>query len=88
MASRTRVRTRYNNVRLIAKEEELVEDFYLAVGDSVSFSKTVGESDVYLFAGISGDFSPNHIDEEVMKATPYGRRIAHGALLVGYMFTV
>ena len=30
----------------------------LEVGDSVSFSKTVGESDVYLFAGITGDFSP------------------------------
>lgn len=47
--------------------------------------KTVAESDVLLFAGITGDFSPNHIDEEAMAKTAYGGRIAHGALLVGYM---
>jgi acyl dehydratase len=57
----------------------------LVVGRTVTVRKTVGETDVYLFAGISGDFSPNHVDEEYMKATRYGRRIAHGALLVAYM---
>jgi acyl dehydratase len=56
-----------------------------AIGQRVAFSKTVSESDVYLFAGITGDFSPNHVDEQFMRATQYGRRIAHGALLVGYM---
>ncbi len=56
-----------------------------AVGLSTSFRKTVSESDVYLFAGITGDLSPNHVDEAFMKTTPYGGRIAHGALLVGYM---
>jgi acyl dehydratase len=61
--------------------------FYVSVGDQVSFSKTVGESDVYLFAGITGDFSGNHVDEEFMKRSVYGRRIAHGVLLVGYMST-
>jgi 3-hydroxybutyryl-CoA dehydratase len=57
------------------------------VGDEVTFSKTVGESDVYLFAGITGDFSPNHVNEQKMATTRYGRRIAHGALLVGFMST-
>ena len=57
----------------------------LEVGRRVAVRKTVGETDVYLFAGISGDFSPNHVDEEYMKATRYGRRIAHGALMVAYM---
>jgi 3-hydroxybutyryl-CoA dehydratase len=52
-----------------------------------SFRKTVSESDVYLFAGITGDLAPNHVDEQFMRQTPYGRRIAHGALLVGYMST-
>jgi 3-hydroxybutyryl-CoA dehydratase len=61
--------------------------FYVGVGDQVSFSKTVGESDVYGFAGITGDFSGNHVDEEFMKRSVYGRRIAHGVLLVGYMST-
>ena len=60
-------------------------DFPVAVGDCFAFSKTVSESDVYLFAGITGDLSPNHIDEEAMRQTAYGGRIAHGALLVGYM---
>jgi len=55
------------------------------VGLQACFRKTVSESDVYLFAGITGDFSPNHVDEEFMRGTQYGRRIAHGALLVGYM---
>ena len=62
-------------------------DLKPALGASTSFSKTVSESDVYLFAGITGDFAPNHVDEQFMRKTPYGRRIAHGALLVGYMST-
>jgi acyl dehydratase len=57
----------------------------LAIGRRVTFSKTISESDVYLFAGITGDLSPNHVDEEYMRKTPYGRRIAHGALAVGLM---
>ena len=64
-----------------------MSEFYVSVGDQVSFAKTVGESDVYLFAGITGDFSGNHVDEEFMKRSVYGRRIAHGVLLVGYMST-
>lgn len=57
------------------------------VGTTVTFAKTVGESDVYGFAGISGDFSPNHIDADYMRRTTYGERIAHGGLLVAYMST-
>lgn len=57
----------------------------LTVGRKVAVTKTIGESDVYLFAGITGDFSPNHVDEEFMRSTRYGQRIAHGALLIGYM---
>lgn len=60
-------------------------DLPIHVGDEVTSAKTVSESDVYLFAGITGDLSPNHVNEEAMLATPFGRRIAHGALLVGYM---
>lgn len=57
------------------------------IGDEVTFSKTVGESDIYLFAGITGDFSGNHVNDEFMKTSVYGRRIAHGALLIGFMST-
>jgi acyl dehydratase len=57
------------------------------IGDVVTFAKTVSESDVYMFAGITGDFSPNHVNEQFMQESTYGRRIAHGALLVGFMST-
>jgi acyl dehydratase len=63
------------------------EDFYVKIGDQVRFAKTVGESDVYLFAGITGDLSSNHVNEAVMQRSSYGRRIAHGALLIGFMST-
>jgi len=64
-----------------------VAPFHVEVGERVSFSKTVSESDVYLFAGITGDFAGNHVNEQYMKSSAYGGRIAHGALLVGYMST-
>ena len=60
-------------------------DLKPALGASTSFSKTVSESDVYLFAGITGDFYPIHVDEEFAKGTRFQRRIAHGALAVGMM---
>lgn len=52
----------------------------LSVGDAVETRKTVSETDVYLFAGISGDFNPLHVDEEYAKTTPFGARVAHGPL--------
>ena len=62
-------------------------EFYVKVGDSVSFAKTVSETDIYLFAGITGDFSVNHVNEQYMARSKFRRRIAHGALMVGYMST-
>jgi 3-hydroxybutyryl-CoA dehydratase len=52
----------------------------LRVGEEASFTKTITESDVYLFASISGDFNPLHVNEEYAKQTPFKTRIAHGAL--------
>ncbi|MCM3713495.1 MaoC/PaaZ C-terminal domain-containing protein [Halalkalibacter oceani] len=59
----------------------------IKVGDSVQFSKTIGETDVYLFAGITGDLSPNHVNEQYMSKTAYKKRIAHGVLSVGFAST-
>jgi 3-hydroxybutyryl-CoA dehydratase len=64
-----------------------MSEFYVKVGDATSFSKTVGEYDVYAFAGISGDFAPNHVNRAYMQKSGYKDLIAHGALLVGYMST-
>lgn len=61
--------------------------FHVKVGDGATFSKTVGEYDVYGFAGITGDFSPNHVNAAYMAKSSYGRLQAHGALMVGYMST-
>ncbi|MBW1796957.1 MAG: MaoC family dehydratase [Deltaproteobacteria bacterium] len=52
----------------------------LQIGEEASFTKTITETDVYLFAGISGDFNPMHVNEEFAKLTPFKTRIAHGAL--------
>jgi acyl dehydratase len=64
-----------------------IAEFHVSIGETVKFSKTVSESDIYLFAGITGDFAPHHINEEYMRASAFGQRIAHGALLVGFMAT-
>ncbi len=64
-----------------------MSDFYVKVGDAVEVAKTIGESDVYVYAGVTGDFSVNHMNEQFMEKTSYGHRIAHGALLVGFMST-
>ena len=63
-------------------------DFYVEKGETSSFTKTVSESDVFLFAGITGDFSPNHVNKAYMEKSPYGKLMAHGALMVGFMSTV
>jgi len=56
----------------------------IPVGLKTRLTKTVSESDVYLFAGITGDLDPNHVDEEYCRKTSLGHRVAHGALIVGY----
>jgi acyl dehydratase len=66
----------------------MMSDFYVQVGETASFTKTVSESDVYLFAGITGDFSPNHVNKAYMEKSKYGRLMAHGALMIGFMSTV
>lgn len=61
---------------------------FVEVGQSYKFAKTVGETDVTLFAGITGDFSDTHINDQYMRErSTLGGRIAHGALIVGYMST-
>lgn len=55
------------------------------IGASVSFDVTVDRHAVQTFADLSGDHALMHVDEGFMAATTFGRRIAHGALLVAYM---
>lgn len=53
----------------------------LGIGDEfISASRTITESDIWLFACWSGDHNPLHMDEEFGKISPFGSRIAHGLL--------
>lgn len=60
----------------------------LKIGDESSFEKTISESDVYLFAGISGDNNPAHVNERYMKDSVFKGRIAHGILTAGLISAV
>lgn len=53
----------------------------LQIGQTITTAgRTVGEADISLFAGLVGDFTPIHVDEEFARASPFGGRIAHGPL--------
>ena len=58
------------------------------IGDSASVAKTVTETDVYLFAGITGDLNPAHTNEVASAQTMFKGRIAHGMLSAGFISTV
>ena len=58
------------------------------VGMKASTSKTITETDVILFAGVSTDINPVHIDEEAAKQGIFGKRVAHGILVSGLISAV
>jgi len=60
----------------------------LRVGDRAAFSKTISESDIYLYAGITGDFNPAHLDEVYASKTFFKTRIAQGMLLGGFISAI
>ena len=60
----------------------------LEVGETAEFSKTISESDIYLFAGVTGDMNPAHINEAYAKTTFFKTRIAHGLLPAGFISNV
>jgi len=60
----------------------------MTVGQSASFTKTITETDVTLFGGISGDLNPAHFNEEYAKDTIFKGRIAHGMLGASFISTV
>ena len=60
----------------------------ISEGMTAVFSKTVTEADIVLFAGVSGDTNPVHLDEEYAKPTMFKGRIAHGMLTAGFISAV
>jgi 3-hydroxybutyryl-CoA dehydratase len=57
-------------------------------GDTASFSKTITDADIVLYAGMSGDTNPIHLDAEYARNSRFGQRIAHGMLTAGLISTV
>jgi 3-hydroxybutyryl-CoA dehydratase len=60
----------------------------IQIGDTAEFAKTVTETDVTLFAGITGDLNPAHINEAYARGTFFRGRIAHGMLSAGFISAV
>ncbi len=60
----------------------------LKVGMSSVFGKTITEADILMFAGVSGDTNPVHLNEDFAKPTMFKTRIAHGMLSAGFISTV
>ncbi|WP_439552562.1 MaoC family dehydratase [Falsiroseomonas sp.] len=60
----------------------------LAIGQKASFGKTITEADIVLFAAVTGDTNPMHLDAEYAKTTVFGERIAHGMLAAGLITKV
>jgi 3-hydroxybutyryl-CoA dehydratase len=57
----------------------------MEVGQTASMSKTVTEADIVMFAGVTGDFNPAHIDAEYAASSMFKERIAHGMLSAGFI---
>ncbi len=60
----------------------------LDLGMSATYAKTVSEADIVLFAGISGDSNPVHVDDDYARATMFKGRIAHGMLTASFISAV
>lgn len=60
----------------------------IKIGDSASFGKTVTESDIYMYAGVTGDLNPAHVNEAYARGTFFKTRIAHGMLSGGFISAV
>lgn len=60
----------------------------LEIGQHAQFSKTISESDVYLFAGVTGDMNPAHLNAEYSKEGIFHERVAHGMLSASLISTV
>ena len=60
----------------------------IKLGDSAEYAKTITEADILMFAAVSGDDNPVHINQEYAEASMFKTRIAHGMLTAGLISTV
>ena len=74
--------------RTVASSRQGVYIDDMSVGDAATFAKTVTEADILMFAAVSGDTNPVHIDQDFAAATPFKSRIAHGMLSASFISAV
>lgn len=67
-------------------KENIVNE--IKIGDRASLARTISESDIYLYAGITGDLNPAHINEQESKDGIFKGRVAHGMLSAGLISAV
>lgn len=60
----------------------------ISIGDTANFQKTISETDVYLYAGITGDNNPAHINAVEAEKGHFKGRVAHGMLVAGLISAV
>lgn len=60
----------------------------MKIGEEAVFAKTITETDVYQFAGITGDFNPIHVNKVEAQKSIFGEQIAHGMLVASLLSTV
>lgn len=73
--------------QIITEDKSHMSDEFF-IGKGGRFSKTIGQSDIYNFAGITGDFNPVHIDETAAKDSIFHAQAAHGMLIASFLSTV
>lgn len=77
-----------DDVRQVSKE---LDGYYLedlTVGMNAAYAKTITDADIVLYAGISGDTNPVHLNQEYASGTMFQGRIAHGMLTAGFISAV
>lgn len=72
-----------NDIQIVESvlHNESIHKWY--IGQYATYTKTISESDVYLFAGITGDFNSIHINSVAAEKSPFGERLVHGILITG-----
>jgi 3-hydroxybutyryl-CoA dehydratase len=88
------ISNKYAKGTAMSEQNTNFEEFYgykyeeLTLGQSAVYARTVTEADILAFAGVSGDFNPVHINDELATASMFGGRIAHGMLSASFISTV
>lgn len=70
------------------RERQAMKFKEIKIGDSASFSKTISEGDVYLFAGISGDLNPAHVNKMAAEQGIFKKQVVHGMLAASLISSV